>query len=465
MGIDEESYIREGGQGKHDNRRHLEEYLTLATIPVGYGATGPTGPSGAAGSVGESGATGSVGSTGATGAAPPNVVLDSDLPPFLNDLHGATGPGANAGDLFFVFSLNDPGYYQEKRSDLISAGATGATGPQGPTGPVGATGAVPSNVVTDDELPPYLDDIGVTGPGPDPNDLFFLFSAGGGYYQQKRSGIVSGGSTGPTGPTGPVGATGPGGEGSLGATGATGPSGAVGHTGATGPTGNGATGATGPSGAAGSVGATGATGAGSILTPYEPTSYPLNVTHPGGYGTVFSGLINGTPSANSVVYDNASGDSFPIDGAGAGRVILYNRTRGSTRIVTAHNPSTHTFTTISSTDSWADNDSIDCLSTELGSSYDDYFITLDISNVVPSAAIAFIISIKVIASSLSSYHKIYLHPWATFNSGSERLAVVSGGSGNMDQDYIVKNYSRKICLKIVGDSGATITVAVRGWWT
>lgn len=370
MGIDDESYVREGGQGKHDNRRHLEEYLTLATIPVGYGATGPTGPSGPAGSVGETGATGATGPAGATGAVPPNVVVDSDLPPFLPDLHGATGPGANAGDLFWVFSLNDPGYYQEKRSDLVASGSTGATGP-----------------------------------------------------------------------TGPVGATGPGGEGSLGATGATG-----------------------PSGAAGSVGATGATGAGSILTPYEPTSYPLNVTHPGGSGTVFSGLINGSPTSSSVVYDNAAGDSFPIDTAGSGRIILYNRTRGNSRIVTAHNSSTHTFTTISSTDDWADNDAIDCYSSELGASYDDYFVTLDLSNVIPSAAVAFIISIKIVAPSLSSYHEIHLHPWATFNSGSERLAVVSGGSGNLEQDYIVKNYSRKICLKIAGDSGATITIAVRGWW-
>jgi hypothetical protein len=57
--------VKEGGGGKHGNSRHIEEYLTLDTLPTltgptGASITGPTGPSGTS-------VTGPTGSTGPTG--------------------------------------------------------------------------------------------------------------------------------------------------------------------------------------------------------------------------------------------------------------------------------------------------------------------------------------------------------------------------------------------------------------
>jgi hypothetical protein len=421
---------------------------------------------------------------------PPNVLLDSDIPPYLEDLHGVTGPGADGDDMFFVFSAIDPGYYQEKRSALVISGPTGPTGPvgatgagttgptgaigsTGATGPAGATGAVPANVVLDSDLPPFLEDLhGATGPGADPDDLFMVFSdIDPGYYQEKRSALGAGatgalGPTGATGPTGPVGATGPG----VGTTGATGP---LGATGATGPGGEGSFGATGPTGAtgpAGTVGSTGATGAlspGSVFTPYEPTVPHLDTAVNGGTGgDAFTGLINGAPSATSVVYDTNSG-VFPI-GTGSGRILLYNRTRSTFRVVTAHNVGSKTFTTVSTADAWANNDVIDTYADNMGASQDGYYSMIDLSDVVPSAAVAVLLGITLAASVADVGFELHLHPDVTYGLYKEiYLRGLTLSPYSFYQEAIVKNYNRRVCMNILADptQDGQYRITVKGWWT
>jgi len=498
MGIDAESMERVGGQGKHDNRRHLETYLTLTTIPVGYGATGPTGPTGPAGTVGSTGAsstgaTGATGPVGATGAGASGAGVV--LPPDLVDLTGGSGPGAFGTDLLLVHSMGYGNFQQSRNSynqylikdtqylpeleDLNGASGPGADDTDwihiysvGNGHFQQRKSALLTDAVKYWDLPPYIDDIGVTGPGVSPDDLFWFSSGIEGYfYSQHRSALGAGatgalGLTGATGPTGPVGATGPG----VGTTGATGP---LGATGATGPGGEGSFGATGPTGAtgpAGTVGSTGATGAlspGSVFTPYEPTVPHLDTAVNGGTGgDAFTGLINGAPSATSVVYDTNSG-VFPI-GTGSGRILLYNRTRSTFRVVTAHNVGSKTFTTVSTADAWANNDVIDTYADNMGASQDGYYSMIDLSDVVPSAAVAVLLGITLAASVADVGFELHLHPDVTYGLYKEiYLRGLTLSPYSFYQEAIVKNYNRRVCMNILADptQDGQYRITVKGWWT
>ena len=75
----------------------------------------------------------------------------------------------------------------------------------------------------------------------------------------------------------------------------------------------------------------------------------------------FDALINGNPTATSVVYDNDTRENSlpnPAVSPQFGKVILHNITRGNSRKITSVNFATNTITTESSSDDWADNDII-----------------------------------------------------------------------------------------------------------
>ncbi len=80
--------------------------------------------------------------------------------------------------------------------------------------------------------------------------------------------------------------------------------------------------------------------------------------------TIFTGTINGAPTATSVVYTVSTGneDIFAVLGTGElAKIMLYNSTRGTYRLITACNTGTNTLTTVSSTDAWANGDTITVL--------------------------------------------------------------------------------------------------------
>lgn len=80
--------------------------------------------------------------------------------------------------------------------------------------------------------------------------------------------------------------------------------------------------------------------------------------------------INGAPSATSVVYNApSSGLADTMVPAAANQLallILWNSTRSSLRLITAVNTGTKTITTISSTDSWANGDTITTIGQTVG---------------------------------------------------------------------------------------------------
>jgi len=80
--------------------------------------------------------------------------------------------------------------------------------------------------------------------------------------------------------------------------------------------------------------------------------------------TLFTGTINGVPTATSVVYTVSTGneDIFAVLGTSElAKTMLYNSTRGTYRLITACNTGTNTLTTVSTTDAWANGDTITVL--------------------------------------------------------------------------------------------------------
>lgn len=429
--------VERGGSGKHGDEKHNHTH--------GTGPTGPTGPTGTSvtGPTGSTGPTGKTGPTGPTGADGSSDWTADDIP-YLDSL-GTADPD----DMFIVFAMEGPGYRSQARSSMNLTGATGPTGSDGSTGPQGATGAVGATGATGEAGALVMKGSWTGSATYVINDC--VDHVGSSYvslvddnYNHEPSGSTDAwwqlmGSVGGTGPTGPKGATGP-----AGATGSQGPTGITG-----------AAGETGPQGATGARGATGPTGAtGTVITMIEPSAYHFQETSNG--GELFHALINGTPSATSVVYDTEAGDYNPI-----GRVILYNRTRGNSRIVTGINTSTRRITTVSSTDNWANNDTITMYSAAVGATYDQDFCDIDVSDVVPSNATYILINVMLFVTGPTS-GAFLLHPYTTYSDYKVQRRESVEGQTIDTMEYWIKNYSRKICFKLTGDY-VECYIAIKGY--
>lgn len=204
---------------------------------------------------------------------------------------------------------------------------------------------------------------------------------------------------------------------------------------------------------------------GSTFTVYEASSWAAYENAADARGTRFTGNINGTPSTTSVVYD---GDANESDCPLGGRFMLYNITRGTSRIVTTHNRSTNTFTTVATTDSWADNDSITTALYNTGDSLSTY-MSIDVSDVVPSGATAFLLGIRSTLANADTSSHLYIHPLTTYNEVLRwRDDAVGGTSVNtLSSELTVKNYSRQFALDWKGSASTnnTFYISVKGWWT
>ena len=210
-------------------------------------------------------------------------------------------------------------------------------------------------------------------------------------------------------------------------------------------------------GATGATGATGAAGAtGTVITMIDATTAHLST--PFG-GTVFSGRINGTPSATSVNFDGGNEGVFPD-----GRIILYNTTKGNSRIATVGSDGVSgTITTLSSTDNWANDDYIRIFSSAIGSSYDDYYCDVDVSDVVAVSATWILVHANM-SIAIPDTCAVRVHPFETRNSIKETVIDLYGSDGpvTFTTDAWIKNVNRKICVRVKGDS-TNVDISIKGY--
>lgn len=193
----------------------------------------------------------------------------------------------------------------------------------------------------------------------------------------------------------------------------------------------------------------------------------------------FEALINGTPTATSVVYDNDVRELSLPDATGYsqwGVTILHNVTRGNSRRITRVDVATNTITTVSSTDNWADNDVITtgsptCVAVKSGYTYSSLF-DINISAQVPATAIAALIQLNInekSGASTGDQNEIGIHEFATFATSKLYTIRASAAYDRAVGLTVIPVINQKICLEFgryfsVNASGMVAIVNLWGYW-
>ena len=189
-------------------------------------------------------------------------------------------------------------------------------------------------------------------------------------------------------------------------------------------------------------------------------------------------LINGAPTATSVVYDtDVRGKSLPnFTSAQFGVVILHNITRGNSRRIAGVNLGTKTLTTESSVDDWADNDIITigsqtCISIRSGHTYSSYF-DLDISAEVPATAFAVMLEIfNNEKSGVGAYaqNNFGCHPYEVYGDAKAQHHF-AGAAYEWSTTFITLPLNApKVCVQLgrfalINASGTIALIRLRGYW-
>ena len=137
----------------------------------------------------------------------------------------------------------------------------------------------------------------------------------------------------------------------------------------------------------------------------------------------FSAVINGNPTATSVVYDGEANENMLnglASGAGYwGRIILHNTTRSNSRKIVSVDIGTNTITTESSTDDWANNDVVTCQSqTNVQTGY----IDVDVSAEVPATTDSIFIfaAFQDNENNSDDNRALYFHPYEAYDAGKRQ---------------------------------------------
>lgn len=155
----------------------------------------------------------------------------------------------------------------------------------------------------------------------------------------------------------------------------------------------------------------------------------------------FEALINGAPTATVVVYDtiSAGAENLLTTSFGAselGRLLLWNSTRSTGRLVVDVVLGTNTITTVSSSDAWADNDAITLESVNVVSGTTQKVIEVDLSqqSIIPTTARILHVSIIIVDTAASMNE--YLHPIETYaNSKAQPVFRTQVANVALDMAY------------------------------
>lgn len=165
----------------------------------------------------------------------------------------------------------------------------------------------------------------------------------------------------------------------------------------------------------------------------------------------FDGVINGNPTATSVVYDGDSKETMftglsGYDGSTYwGQIILHNTTRGNSRKIASVNVATNTITTTSSTDDWADDDVITCQST---TNTQAGFFDVDVSAQIAATteAILMFAVIDDTEGNQDNSRYIMFHPYESYNSGKRQWINANLANIKGQGVYPIKLASQKFTM-------------------
>lgn len=166
------------------------------------------------------------------------------------------------------------------------------------------------------------------------------------------------------------------------------------------------------------------------FVPYTSSNYIYQIySHS---SSIFTGVINGAPTTTSVVYTVSTGSEdilVPTNSTELSKLMLWNTTRGTHRLITAVNTTTNTITTVSSSDSWADTDVITIADQTISDPLTEKFCGFDLSQQSEIPILARAIAVNT-----------------TTND--------SNGGGSFRQFHTYTSYN---VSKIIGDGGTSST--------
>lgn len=195
----------------------------------------------------------------------------------------------------------------------------------------------------------------------------------------------------------------------------------------------------------------------------------------------FVALINsggsGGLTTTNVPYDTISSGAENVikpanqGGSELGRMRLYNSTRGTYRLITAVDTALDKITTVASTDSWADNDSITIRSqTCVHTAPPPYYIDVDLSQQteIPILARSILVQGAKLDSSATPGQIVQLHPFETFNAQKQKIGGTSGPSNTFAglSTLTIPLIQQRFCWRW-GASGAGTSIQlidILGYW-
>jgi len=205
------------------------------------------------------------------------------------------------------------------------------------------------------------------------------------------------------------------------------------------------------------------------LLNFNPTclsGYCLYVPH--AKQSVFSGLINGAPTATSVVYDGDSNEDM-FNGMQAyngttrwGQIILHNTTRGNSRKIVSVNLVTNTITTTSSTDDWADDDVITCQSqTNVTAGFFDLDLSAKIA--ATDAAIYALLLLRDYEGVGDANRFVTFHPYEAYEASKTSNNECTLANEHNNMLFFMPAYSQKITVMFgTGLNDCLVVSAVHG---
>lgn len=141
----------------------------------------------------------------------------------------------------------------------------------------------------------------------------------------------------------------------------------------------------------------------------------------------FVSTISGAPSATSVTYGavSAGAEDVIVPGTASllGRLILWNTTRGTGRVITAVNTGTNVITTVSTVDAWANTDAITIQSQTVTSGLTQKYMDVYLGtwqSTIPQNAIGILVNVYVRDTAASK--ATYSHPYETYGAAKQSLA-------------------------------------------
>lgn len=200
---------------------------------------------------------------------------------------------------------------------------------------------------------------------------------------------------------------------------------------------------------------------GTIYSPLSSANAVVQVSSAD--DTDFVALIDaagvGGLTATNVPYDTiTSGNENVIDPVSAtelGKMVLHNTTRSTSRLITAVDTANNAITTVSSVDSWADNDAITIRSQTCDRGGSPFFIDVDLSQTSELPTLTRAIAMQSNKRDTAANFGLWSHEFATFSVFKQQFVLAQAANVFNSFAVTLPLIGRTFCYSATANGAAT----------